>query len=695
MKKLLTLILTLCGLSLSAQYSKLSTNLTARLAQQARHSQQSILLHTHNRVGSHFLQAEAGEGSVFRAILRCSSASSAYADLAALGIESTCITDELLTATLSLADVEQVAGIESIERIELGAPAQPCLKFSRTDTAIDRVHNANPKFNALGQSYTGHGVVVGVVDTGFEYGHAAFRRPDGTLRISRVWEQTTGYGRTPGQFNYGTELRTESEILNARTDNSGATHGTHVAGCAAGSDPSAPDYQGMAPNAELVLVAVSSSTNSSYVMDAVKYIFDYASEVGKPCVINLSLGSHFGPHDGTSTLDQAFDALTGPGRILVGAAGNEGDYKLHLTGTFTAAEPELRTMYGFLSETAMDNLIDIWGEPRQSYSVSLIVADNLKGQVRYESEALTSSATEPQHLELNNATHGVTGYIDLVPCPVNSNERQNIYIETHLTAKQPNRTLGLILRGPEGTTIHAWNCSLSDFVSNSRQGFTAGDTHSTVGEIGGTSRSIISVGAYQLRGGFTNVAGEQMMLPNFGLVGDMGYFSSLGPTLDGRMKPDVCAPGVAICGPVSKHYYGSDARYQMEYLSDGTDKGLYYYYPMTGTSMASPIVAGIVACWLEADPSLTPEAVRQILSHTSRRDLYTGPLSLPDNRCGYGKIDAYAGLLEAAHYVDPEGIRLNFNDNVNDNCLYDLQGRRQVRQSQKGLYIHSGRKVIY
>lgn len=686
MNRLLTLILALCSLSLSAQHSKLSTNLTARLAQQVRTTQSAP---SQQRKAASLQEA-------FRATLLCSSALAAQSALAALGIEATSITDELLTATLSFAQLEEVAQVESIERIELGAPAHSSIKFTRTDTGMDRVHNANPKYNALGQSYTGRGVVVGVVDTGFEYGHAAFRRPDGSLRISRVWEQTTGYGRTPGLFNYGTELRTETEILNARTDNSSATHGTHVAGCAAGSDPSMPDYQGMAPDAELVLVAVSSSTNSSYIMDAVKYIFDYADKAGKPCVINLSLGSHFGPHDGTSALDQAFDALTGPGRLLVGAAGNEGDYKLHVTKTFTAEEPELRTMYGFLSEQAMDNLIDIWGAPRQNYTVSLLVVDNLKGQVRYESEPLSSSSTEPLHLELNNATHGLTGYIDLVPCAVNSNERQNIYIETHLTAKQPNRTLGLVIRGPEGTTVHAWNCSLSDFVSNSRQGFTAGDTHSTVGEIGGTARSIISVGAYQLRGGFTNMMGEMMVLPNFGQVGDMGYFSSQGPTLDGRMKPDVCAPGVAICGPVSKIYYGSDARYQMEALSSGTDNGVYYYYPMTGTSMASPLVAGIVACWLEADPTLTPEAVRQILSHTSRRDLYTGPLTLPDNRCGYGKIDAYAGLLEAAHYVDPAGIHnLDLNDNLDLNCIYDLQGRQQMQQSQRGLYIQGGRKVIY
>ena len=677
MRNYIFLLLAALSLTVAAQTHKLSPNL--RVAMERRHHS-----------GKKSAAAQDQQLRMFRATLVATSAEQAVDALSQLDIEAVQITPTTLTATLSENAVEEVAALPCIKSIELGAPAQPCLSLSRSDIGMDRVHNANPKFNALGQAYTGRGVVVGVIDAGFEYGHAAFRRPDGTLRISRVWEQLTAYGRTPGMFNYGTELRTPTEILNARTDSNGGTHGTHVAGCAAGSDPTAEQFQGMAPDAELVLVAVSGTTTSTYILDAVKYIFDYADEVQKPCVINISLGSHYGPHDGTSTLDQAYDALTGPGRIIVGAAGNEGDYRLHVSKTFSAAEPELRTTYGFTSEMQMESLIDIWGDPQQTYSVSLIVADNLKGQVHYQSSAISSNATESLHLELVNAEHGATGYIDLTPRADNPNGRQNIYVETHLSAKLPNRTLGLVITGPEGTTVHAWNCSLNDFVSNSRAGFTAGDTQSTIGEIGGTGRSVISVGAYQLRGSFTNMMGEQMVLPGFGKVGDMAYFSSQGPTLDGRMKPDVCAPGVSICGPVSKIYYGSDARYQMEYLSDGPDHDLFYYYPMSGTSMSSPIVAGSVACWLEANPELTPDQIREIISQTARHDEYT-PLAT-SNLYGYGKFDAYAGILRAVDYAN--GIDAPQLSPLSPSASYDLQGRAYVRQPQSGIYLQQGRKVM-
>ncbi len=132
--------------------------------------------------------------------------------------------------------------------------------------------------------------------------------------------------------------------MSARVDTEGEYHGSHVAGIATGADKKS-GYHGVAPDADIVFV--SFGQNSVDIPNAVKYIFDYAESVGKPCVINMSLGSHMGPHDGTSTIDRFFDSVVGPGRILVGAAGNEGGKRLHVHKTFTEDDKTLKTILGF------------------------------------------------------------------------------------------------------------------------------------------------------------------------------------------------------------------------------------------------------------------------------------------------------------------------------------------------------------
>jgi hypothetical protein len=185
------------------------------------------------------------------------------------------------------------------------------LNLARQEAGTDQIH----KGTSLPQAYTGEGVVVGVVDAGFDYMHAAFRRPDdGQLRIKRVWEQgtqTLDGATAPTKYGYGIELNTPELIEKAQGDSDTNSHGTHVAAIAAGSDAyKEGTYVGNAPDADIVLVALdlNESTNAD-ISNAVQYIFDYADEVGKPCVVNLSLGNQDGPHDGTSTFDTMTEML--------------------------------------------------------------------------------------------------------------------------------------------------------------------------------------------------------------------------------------------------------------------------------------------------------------------------------------------------------------------------------------------------
>ena len=128
---------------------------------------------------------------------------------------------------------------------------------------------------------------------------------------------------------------------------------------------------------------------------------------------------------------------------------------------------------------------------------------------------------------------------------------------------------------------------------------------------------------------------------NTNLVGkkdDISTFSSVGPTVDGRTKPDITAPGAAVISATSRYYA------QLNTSTAVAKSGNDYYDVNIGTSMASPAVAGTVALWLQANPQLTPTQIRDIIYATAIRDDFTGESSTDNFHWGAGKLDAYAGL---------------------------------------------------
>jgi subtilisin family serine protease len=195
---------------------------------------------------------------------------------------------------------------------------------------------------------TGEGVVVGIVDSGVDLGHADLRRADGSTRIVSLWDQSNDGGTPPGGFTYGTEW--DSTAINAgtatQTDTDG--HGTHVIttaagnGRATGNGQPAGTYVGVAPKADVI--AVKTTYAATAIVDGVKYIFLKAAALGKNAVVNLSLGTQAGPHDGTYGFDTLIDALTGPGKIVVASAGNRQDDDIHGRLTLGAAQADSMTL---------------------------------------------------------------------------------------------------------------------------------------------------------------------------------------------------------------------------------------------------------------------------------------------------------------------------------------------------------------
>ena len=235
---------------------------------------------------------------------------------------------DIWTVQIPLSMIEKLSEIESVKYLQIDEPIQQELDNAKSSTWVDWVQQGF----LLPQSYSGKDVVVGIIDGGFDYTHPMFYDTTGAnYRIKKVWEQNA-YGTPPSGYSYGHEIIGASNILAALYDEDNASHGTHVTGIAAGGGAGTNGkYKGIASGADIVLVSDKLTlsqmitTGQSNIIDGINYIFSFANSVGKPAVINMSLGTHLGPHDGTSLFDQACDNLVDHGKILVGAAGNEGN----------------------------------------------------------------------------------------------------------------------------------------------------------------------------------------------------------------------------------------------------------------------------------------------------------------------------------------------------------------------------------
>ena len=537
-----------------------------------------------------------------------------------------------VTAWVPYDKLEAIGEIPGVTYITTGDLVYPTLDKALADIGYDAVWNSS----VLPMPYTGKGVIVGVVDIGFQWDHAAFRRADGSTRIAVAWNQNDSTGTPPDGYAYGSLFDTEEKILAAHPCVV-ETHATHVASIAAGSSFEGNLYGGVARDAELVLVdALHTPDGGIYtegIVDGIKFICDYAAGVGKPCVINLSIGGTSGPHDGTSPFDQMCDSLQGAGQLLVGSMGNMGAYNYHLGYDFDKQPKSFRT--GFRQQRLVLPEVDMWSDAPVRFAIEiygyndtmpkattgmLSVAEGWRDTVLlYEDKEILIEAASA-YSEANglyNTLFSMSGVTDI-----------------------PGAFFVLAVEGERGR-IDMWNnAPANTFDDFGRDDWLSGDREMSLMEVGGTGRRITSVGAY--------VTNTSVAVQNGGTY-SVAYtlhavapFSSRGFTRDGRMKPEVIAPGCIVTAAFNE-VLASDPSNFFYGMTAGEfpfgDK-LYYYGANSGTSMASPIVAGVYALWLEACPMLTPEEAKAVLRSVSTTDEYTAD---PSN-AGYGKINPYAGL---------------------------------------------------
>lgn len=578
--------------------------------------------------------------------------------LASIGVAIGTKAGNIWTVQVPLDKVQQFTEVTGISYIQLDEPVFPKLDFARQTTRVDSVH----KGINLPRIYSGKNVVVGVIDFGFDYGHPTFYDTTGSkLRVKKVWE-LNGTGTPPAGYTYGRELADTNAIKAATTDNNEQTHGTSVAGMAAGSGFAGANAQnnqdntrwrGMAYDADMVFVGVRRNLIESQwrqggfsdFADGIKYIFDYANSVSKPAVVNISWGSQSGSHDGTSLFNQACDNLSGAGKIIVMSAGNEGQEKIHLSKTFTATDTVINTFLTFSPTNYQRTWVDIWGDSSRTFCGKATVYSN-GTPVSTTGFVCLDNNIHSMYLLGSNGTD--TCYVEFINSTMEQNGKPRMTINVF---NKTTDTISIAVKGNNGR-VHMWNeyyyygytNGFSSEFSNAGQSWAVkGDTITTVSDMG-SAQSVLLVGAYVSKRSFRPLGGSSNLSYN-AVIGKMAGFSSIGPMVDGRIKPDIAAPGLTIATAVNTYdtgYINNTNLLRSRITWNGKD---YYYGEFSGTSAASPAAAGIVALMLEVKPTLTPAQAKDVINQTAIVDGSTGAIPASgDNLWGHGKINAYGAV---------------------------------------------------
>jgi subtilisin family serine protease len=551
---------------------------------------------------------------------------------------------QIVTGTVDLDKIEAVRTHPNVLSLKRATRLHPELRFSVPEIRADQatLRTAGPSASAV----NGSGVIVGIVDYGCDFLHDNFRKADGSSRVLFLWDQNGDEtSSSPKPYRYGREYtgaQIDAAIQQASAPPSqndpiyaqvkfpedpnnraylalgyapepthvsqqgAGNHGTHVMDIAAGNGRGS-GTPGVAPGADLIFVEVSTGDfgseesfgNSRRLLEAVAYIFDKAEQLGRPCVVNLSLGTHGGPHDGSTLAEQGFDTLLDrPGRAIVIAAGNSWQAGSHASGRILAgASRTLTWQIGRQSAGGQlvdptGNEIEVWYPGASELEVTLVTPSGQRvGPTKL------GRRTE---IKSGGVVHGLVIHRKGDP---NNNDNQ---IDILLSASLAKGDWGVVLTAIGGDAdFHAW--VERDDRGQSRFAATDDDRTHTLGSIS-CGLNTLAVGSYDAR------AAER----------DLSSFTAEGPTRDGKHKPEISAPG-----------HGIQAAWSLTHNRTTV---------MSGTSMAAPHVTGLVALVMQAaGRQLTTADVRKAIIGSARASASGGWHS----RYGSGRIDAHACVRSA------------------------------------------------
>ena len=614
---------------------------------------------------------------------------------------------DISIAAIPLSNLGALSCGRQVKRIETGRRCSIQMDTTRLVVNAEKVYTGE----GLSQSYTGYGVVVGVQDIGFDLTHPNFYSADmSRYRIKALWDQlsrdTIGSTLYVGRDYVGRDalLKLEHPI-----DGETQTHGTHTAGIAAGSGAEGngdiSPYRGMACDADLVLVDNAADNASlidpkdyykfTYATDALgfKYIFDYAERMHQPCVINFSEGSSQDFHGYDQLYYELLAKLIGPGRIIVSSAGNDGARNSYIHKNIGKERAGAFIM-------GNEKRFSCTAKSKQTFTFRVSVYDNVASPQIVDISTVNVCNAQDSLLT-DSLLVGGKKYIWRVLAYPNSYDARETAYDFQISSPSklgdsPQVSLQVMGRDAD---IELYRMLGYMFPHSLDPVLDAGDCRYTIFSPS-SSPDVICVGSTSYRTQFVNYLGEKKVYDS-GQKGIRSPFSAMGPTLDGRIKPDVMAPGQNIISSYSTFFINNPKNVNASVKSDVRhfeyNGRTYAWNANAGTSMSAPVVTGAIALWLQADPTLTPADCLEIFAKTCSH--YDTSLSYPNNLYGYGQIDVAAGLREVLRRK-ALGINTIGQKKVSeqyDNRIYLLDGRyvgTSDANLPKGIYIRNGKKFV-
>ncbi len=564
----------------------------------------------------------------------------------------------VVAATIALEDLPKIIQDSRVLSVELGDP----ILAPTPDISTGKVAGPNSsrwKFGSPQRHKNGKGVLIGIIDVqGFDFSHPDFLDGKKT-RFVRIWDQGGNARPSPhrhdrkrfgDQFDFGAEFRQEhlnkaiaaakklrvpAYEIEKQSQMAAGSHGTHVASIAAGN-------HGVCRNSAIAAVLISladddlerrkSFTDSTRIAHAIDYLLAVADELQMPISINISLGTNGHAHDGTAAISRWIDTcLVTPGRSVCVAAGNAGQEvaafpgdlgfvmgRIHTSGKIAGRYAHRDLEWEVIGDRFVDvseNELEIWYSEQDRLAVSIRPpwpdADWI-GPIppgKYlENHQLRPGSFLSIYNELYHSSNG-SNYISVFLTPFFGNEVIGITsgtwkVRLHGLDVRDGRFHGWIERddprrqGPLGSQ---W--AFPSYFSEA-----SNVDNSSIGSLA-CGRRVIAVANLHERDQTINIT------------------SSQGPTRDQRNKPDVAAPGTEIVA------------------ANGFAGPKDLWIGMSGTSMASPFVAGVAGLMLACEPRLTAAQIEGIIHRTSRP--LPGKAFEWSNDSGFGVIQPEDCLKEA------------------------------------------------
>jgi len=557
-----------------------------------------------------------------------------------------------------------------VEQIYFTPSAPRMLNDSmRLQQNIDPIHAG---LSPLHTPYKGKGVIMGYIDTGIDFTHEDFKNADGSTRVIRYWDQGLPVhpDRTPEKYGYG-QIWTNTDIDNGNcTSTDNHAHGSTVAGSGSGNGRAINKFTGVAPECDIVMIETNFSLENwtLTVADAIDYLFVLADSLGKPAVMNTSVGDYLGSHDGTDPASQIIDSLLNAkaGRIVVAAAGNSGNWdKYHVHG-----DVDVDTSFTWFEANTTSNpdtafvVFDLWTDTADFNNVQFAFgADQelpnfeFRGRTQFYSIAGLLNTTTEDSIMFNNTR--------ISPVRFFCEEVNGVYhIEVYIEPIDSTDYLFRFMTTGNGS-YDLWSGATIGLNKIREDNFPSAVDFPDILHIHLPDSLVSTVSSWACLESVITVGNVANQLDYIDQNGDVYTFnhtpgklsinSSKGPNRKNYVKPDISATGDGTLSACPEYLINN----LINNGGNALDAGL-KHVRNGGTSMACPVIAGIAALYLEKCNQSTYADFKADLLSTAHEDSYTG--TTPNFAYGYGKIDAFELLNKTNYSIDLLGDSLICDD---------------------------------